>query len=291
MKRIAIILSALLAANAFTANQYSQHAANQAAFNEVKDSISPLSDDQVRDIRKLFNNMNRMQAYTGDVPAKPVSTTVSVDLAPGATPPVIRLGAGYISSVLFLDSTGEPWPIKAIDIGNPSLFNVQWNKSTAGEDTGDTMLNTLLIQSKTMFKEGNIAVMLRGMNTPVMITLIPGQKVIDYRVDMQIPRRGPNAKVEYQVQPSGANPLLLDVLNGVKPIKAKAVKIHGSVSAQGWKIGKTLFIRMKETVLSPGWFSTMSAADGTMHAYEMPLSSTILILDNGQVRKLTVEGT
>ena len=50
--------------------------------------------------------------------------------------------------------------------------------------------NTLLIQSSTMFKEGNLAVILQGLNTPIMITLLPGQQAVDYRVDIQVPRVG-----------------------------------------------------------------------------------------------------
>lgn len=264
---------------------------DQVAFQEMKQSLSPLSNEQVRELRNMYNQMNRNEAYTGEVPAKPVASSLIVDLAPGATPPVIRLGAGYISSILFLDATGQPWPIKAIDVGDPSLFNVQWNKSSAGEKAGDSMLNTLLIQSKTMFKEGNLAVMLRGLNTPVMITLVPGQPVIDYRVDVQVPRRGPLAKYEETRLPSGANQLLLGVLNGIQPPQSKPVKFAGRSNIQGWKIGKTLFVRMKETALSPGWYSSMSAADDTMHAYEMPLTSNILVLDNGEMRKIVVEGT
>jgi len=264
---------------------------DQVAFEDMKQSLSPLSNAQVRELRNMYNQMNRNEAYTGEVPAKPVASSLIVDLAPGATPPVIRLGAGYITSVLFLDATGQPWPIKAIDVGDPSLFNVQWNKSAAGEKSGDSMLNTLLIQSKTMFKEGNLAVMLRGLNTPVMITLVPGQPVIDYRVDVQVPRRGPLAKYEETKLPSGANQLLLGVLNGIQPPQSKPVKFVGRPNIQGWKIGKTLFVRMKETALSPGWYSSMSAADDTMHAYEMPLTSNLLVLDNGEMRKIVVEGT
>ncbi len=263
---------------------------DKIAFEEMKQSLSPLSNSQVRDLRNMYNQMNRNEAYSGDVPAKPVASSLIVDLAPGATPPVIRLGAGFITSVLFLDSTGQPWPIKAIDVGDPNLFNVQWNKSAAGEKSDDSMLNTLLIQSKTMFKEGNLAVMLRGLNTPVMITLIPGQPVIDYRVDVQVPRKGPLAKIEESILPMGANQLLLSVLNGIAPPQSKPVRFEGKPDINGWRIGKTLFVRMKETALSPGWYSSMSAADDTMHAYEMPLTSTILVLDNGEMKKIQVEG-
>lgn len=288
---VAIYTPAVYAQTSMPSQMADEGNIDQIAFEEMKQSLSPLKNSQVRDLRNMYNQMNRNEAYTGEVPAKPVASSLIVDLAPGATPPVIRLGAGYITSVLFLDATGQPWPIKAIDVGDPTLFNVQWNKSTAGEKSGDSMLNTLLIQSKTMFKEGNLAVMLRGLNTPVMMTLVPGQPVIDYRVDVQVPRNGPMAKYEETRLPSGANQLLLGVLNGIQPPHSKPVSFAGRADIQGWKIGKTLFVRMKETALSPGWYSSMNAADDTMHAYEMPLTSNILILENGEMRKIVVEGT
>ena len=99
---------------------------------------------------------------------------------------------------------------------------------------------------------------------------------------------GPLAKYEETKLPSGANQLLLGVLNGIQPPQSKPVKFVGRPNIQGWKIGKTLFVRMKETALSPGWYSSMSAADDTMHAYEMPLTSN-LVLDNGEMRKIVVE--
>ena len=36
------------------------------------------------------------------------------------------------------------------------------------------------LQALTLYKHANVAVTLRGMNTPIMITLVSGQKVVDY---------------------------------------------------------------------------------------------------------------
>ena len=75
------------------------------------------------------------------------------------------------------------------------------------------MNNTLLIQAQTMFRDANLAVILRGMNTPAI--LIPGQRGIDYRVDMTIPQKGPYAKAIEVSRQRG--PQLIHVLNQVTP--------------------------------------------------------------------------
>ena len=262
---------------------------SQEAYNKVVRNISPFTTEQIKDIRIKFNEINKASNYTGGVPPTPLTSSIVVDLATGATPPVIRLAAGYVTTVVFVDSTGQPWPIKAYDVGNPNHFNIQWNQSTAGEKTGDTMLNTLMIQAMTQYKDGNIAVMLRGMNTPVIFTMVPGQEVVDYRVDVQIPRLGPNAKSQLTFTPSEANPLLLDILNNVPPIKATRQKVTGG-DAKAWAMGKSLYIRTPLTVVSPAWISKMAGADGHTNAYELPKASVVLAMDNGRLVRLNIGG-
>ena len=203
-----------------------------------------------------------------------------VSLAPGATPPVIRLSAGFVSSLVFLDSSGAPWPINSYDLGNPQAFNVQWDKKS----------NTLLIQASSLYTYGNLAVTLKSLNTPVMLTLIPGQKAVDYRVDLRIQHLGPNAKAVLGGNglPGVANPVLLGVLDGVPPAGSKSLKVSGG-QAQAWYEGGKIYLRTRLTVLSPGWLSTMTSADGTK-AYEMPATPSILVSHNGKATQLRVEG-
>ena len=262
---------------------------SQEAYKRVVKGISPLSTGQIKEMREVFNEINKASSYTGGTPPTPLTSSIIVDLSTGSTPPVIRLAAGYVTTVMFIDSTGQPWPIKAYDIGNPNHFNVAWNQSTAGEKSGDSMLNTLMIQAMTQYREGNLAVMLRGMNTPVIFTLVPGQKVVDYRVDVQVPRLGPNAKSQVTQLPMTANPQLLDILNNIPPAKAVKQNVTGG-DAKVWSLGKTYFVRTPLTIVSPAWVSKMSGADGHVNAYELPKASVLLAMDNGRIVRLNVGG-
>lgn len=258
------------------------------AFSSAVSTVSPLDQDQIKDVRRAYNAMTKASSFTQDVPPTPLTSALTIDLSTGATPPVIRLAAGYISSLVFTDSSGQPWPIKAYDIGNPTAFNVAWNQAGDAKDS-DTMQNSLLIQSMSSYNEGNLAVILKGLNTPIMFTLIPGQKVVDYRVDIRVPRAGPNVKVSADSLPEHASPLLQDVLNNIAPAKGRVLSISGA-EAQGWVVGKRMFIRTPLTIISPAWISTMTGSDGFIKAYELPKASVVLAVTQGKMVQLKVEG-
>ena len=271
--------------NNLAESQVNETIRNQAFLN-VPDSLMPLSEDEIKDIRRTFNRTQKAGAFVDDIPAKPVSSTVMVDISPGASPPVIRLAAGFVSSLVFLDSTGSPWPIKAYDLGDPKSFNIQWSQATGSSDSID---NTLMIQAVSMYKVANLAVILKGMNTPIMLTLVPGQAVVDYRVDLRAPGLGPNARPSYAAMPAGSDPVLIDMLNGVPPQDAKRLTVKGG-DAQAWSIGQSMYLRTSMSIVSPSWFSTMSGAEGAVSVFQLPLSSHVLALSQGKMIKLQIEG-
>ena len=258
--------------------------ANQAvdslAFDSVIQQTFPLTPEEILRLKQMYTTNEFAQAAPAGTPPKPTATSQFVNLSPGSTPPVIRLSQGFVSSLVFLDSTGAPWPISAYDLGDPTAFNIQWDK------TG----NTLMIQASKLYTYGNLAVRLRGLNTPVMLTLIPGQKAVDYRVDLRVQGFGPNAKsmpMEEGIPPS-ASDVLLHVLDGVPPDGSSRLIVSGG-DARAWLLNDRMFVRTSLTILSPGWIGSMTSADGT-HAYEMQKAPVILVSWHGKVMQLKVEG-
>lgn len=255
-------------------------AINNKAFKNMAKSLYPLSPDQIVRLKQIYQTSEYAQASPAGTPPKPTATSQFVNLSPGSTPPVIRLSQGFVSSLVFLDSTGAPWPIAAYDLGDPSSFNIQWDKTS----------NTLMIQATKLYNYGNLAVRLKGLNTPVMLTLIPGQKAVDYRVDLRIQGLGPNAQTPTSgpALPSSASDLLLHVLEGVPPPGSTRLVVSGG-DARAWLSNEKMYVRTNLTVLSPGWLASMTSADG-MHAYEMQKSPVILVSWHGKVMQLKVEG-
>ena len=250
------------------------------AFDGMAEQLFPLTPEQVIHIKQLYQSLEYAKATTAGTPPKPTATSQFVNLSPGTTPPVIRLSQGFVSSLVFLDSTGAPWPISAYDLGDPAAFNIQWDK------TG----NTLMIQASKLYTYGNLAVRLRGLNTPVMLTLIPGQEAVDYRVDLRVQGYGPNAKTMTMDNglPPSASDVLLHVLDGVPPAGSTRLTVSGG-DARAWLLNQKMFVRTNLTILSPGWLGNMTSADG-MHAYEMQKSPVLLVSWHGKVMQLKVEG-
>jgi intracellular multiplication protein IcmK len=252
---------------------------NQAAFNAMTNTALPMTPDQIHRLKQLFTATQYAQAAPPGTPPRPVATSQMVNLAPGATPPVIRLAQGFVTSLVFIDSTGAPWPIDSYSVGDPSRFNIQWNKTD----------NTLMIQAMSLYNYGNLAVRLKGLVTPVMLTLIPGQKDIDYRVDLRVQGLGPNAlPLIGETLPNAANPLLLGVLDGIPPPGSRELNVCDT-DIQAWLLGNRLFIRSHFVILSPAWLATLSSADGTK-AYEMQKTPMLLVSLHGKAVPVKIEG-
>lgn len=252
----------------------------QQAYEEMLQENNPLTPEQIRFLREMHDKT--VTASEENVnPPRPTATSQYVRLDPGTTPPIIRLAQGFVTSLVFLDSTGAPWPILAYDIGDPGAFNVQWNRKD----------NILIVQSKVFKTYGNMAVRLQGLTTPIMLTLIPGQAAVDYRVDLRVQGFGPNAKVLPfgDGLPAKESAMLLDVLDGIPPKGSNSLLVSGADGVQAWSAGHTMYVRTRHNILSPGWVSSLQSADG-MHAYEMKKTSMILVAQNGQIRKVKIEG-
>lgn len=257
----------------------SQRDAN-TAFNTMLQQNMPLTPQQVVRLHQQIDLSQLAASTPPNIPPKPVSSTLMVNLAPGATPPAVRLAQGYVSSLVFVDSTGQPWPIAAFDIGNPKAVNIQW----------DGKSNILLLQAVTPYSNGDIVIRLVGLPTPITLEIVSGQRVVDYRVDIHISGLGPNTK-ELPIGtalPLSANQLLLGVLDGIGPAGSKILLVRGADS-QAWLLGEVMYLRTRLTVLSPGWVGTMVSPDG-MHAYELPKTSSVLVSRYGEPIELKIEG-
>jgi intracellular multiplication protein IcmK len=250
------------------------------AFNALLQQNMPLSPQQVVRLRQLIDVSQRAASIPATVPPKPVSTTIMMNLAPGTTPPAIRLAKGYVSSLVFVDSTGAPWPIAAYYIGDPKSTNIQW----------DNKSNVLLLQSMTPYGDGDLVVRLVGLMTPLTLELVSGQQVVDFRTDVHVSGLGPNSK-DVPLDnglPESANQLLLNVLDGVAPPGGHVLSVKGG-EAQAWNMGQKMYLRTRMTLLSPAWVGRMVSPDG-MNAYEVQRSSSILVSRYGEPVELKIEG-
>ncbi len=253
----------------------------EEAFNSMMQQNMPLTPQQVVKLKQLIDQSQRAAAMPANVPPKPVSSTLMVNLAPGTTPPAIRLAQGYVTSLVFVDSTGSPWPVASYDIGDPKTTTIQW----------DGKSNVILIQASAPYGDSDLVIRLVGMNTPITLALVLGQRVVDYRTDIHVSGLGPNSKdlPIGTALPSSANQLLLGVLDGVAPPGSRQLTVKGGGDCLAWLLGDKMFLRTRLTVLSPGWVGRMVSPDG-MFAYEMQRSASVLVSQYGNPIELKIEG-
>ncbi len=251
------------------------------AFKALLDNALPLSPAQIEELHRLYDMTQQAAAAPPSTPPTPTSSSLVVNLEPGSQPPIIRLSAGFVSSLVFLDATGAPWPIVAYGLGDPNTFNIQW----------DEMSNALFLQSLKPYAHGNLAVRLADLNTPVMISLVSGQKEVDYRIDLQIAGRGPKAEgtlVSTALNSAQTNPTLIHILDGIPPEGSQQLTVEPAV-AQVWLKQNKLYVRTALTLLSPAWTATVASANGT-RVYEMTKTPLLLASQDGKTITVEIKG-
>lgn len=255
---------------------------NEAAFNALLQDTLPLSPEQIMRLHKLYDLTLRAKATPPSPPPTPHFSSLPVNLAPGSMPPVIRLAGGFVTSVLFNDTTGAPWNIASYSIGDPQSFNIQWDQKG----------HILFIQSLKPYAHGNLAVNLWGLETPIMLSLVSGQKDVDFRVDLKVMTRGPHAKVPLMetttIVNAQVNPLLINLLDGIPPKGSLKLRVSGG-PGEAWHYDNKVYFRSKLTLLSPAWVSTVSSPDGT-HVYELMLTPTLLASQDGKTVDIRLSG-
>lgn len=252
----------------------------EEAFKELLNKTFPLKPEQIVEMRRQLDQTQIAVQTTPTAPPQPTSSTITVDLSPGAPSPIVRLATGFVTSMNFLDASGKPWPVADYSLGNPTGFNIKWDSKT----------NALFIQSTKEHISGNMAVRLAKLDTPIMISLVTGQKDVDYRLDLLVPGSGPNAEaaVVDTTMPQGAAPALLNALDGVPPVGSIELSIpkeYGRV----WAYNGKLLFRTKVTLLSPAWSGSVSSPDGT-RVYELMQTPLILASLNGKTIKIELTG-
>ena len=250
------------------------------AFQQLLNQTLPMTPEQIVELRRELDK-SQIAVHTHPTkPPQPVSSTTTVDLSPGGTSSVVRLAPGFVTSMVFIDSTGQPWPVQDYSLGNPKDFNISWDLKT----------NALFIQSTKPHISGNLAVRLADLDTPIMISLVTGQKEVDYRIDLHVRGRGPYAlaQVVGNNLPGTANSTLLSALDGVPPPNSKELGVPTQLG-KAWLWDGKLIFRSRLTVLSPAWSGQVSSLDGT-HVYEMMPTPMILASQEGKPVKIFLEG-
>jgi intracellular multiplication protein IcmK len=255
-------------------NEALQAEIRQEAFDAATTGLFPLAPADIKKLLQQYDDTERAaQSPPYDLPTPEVVVqTISMD--PGVAPPTIKTAVGHVTTVNMLDMTGAPWPVQ--DITWAGDFEI-----VEPEEGG----HIIRITPMAKFTYGNMSVRLLTLKTPITFSLRVERDTVHYRVDARVPEFGPfaNAQImEGGMQLAAGSPTLTSVLDGVPPtgaVKLAVSGVDGRTSA--YKIGATTYVRTPLTLLSPGWQSSVSSADG-MNVYAMEDTPVLLLSDQGQ---------
>lgn len=200
--------------------------------------------DELREIKKLWNSMKNIQERpAGDQP-RPTISMMNLNLAPGATPPLVRISDQTGVILTFLDANGKKWPVELVR--NLSAHEVEAEEKPAIKDQ-----NSVFVKAKRAGGLGNIAVFLRDFDTPIVITLLAGQKDVDYRMDFRVPATIDGRGGDGVVTPSQQfDDRLVSSIMGITPAGCKKRKTD-NVSVMAWACGDEQIIRARGILLAP----------------------------------------
>lgn len=186
----------------------------------------------------------------------------------------IKTAPGYVSSLVFFDSTGAPWPIEYARPGNDTDFTIE----SAGSEA-----NVATISAGRNFVQGNAIIGLVGLPTTVILDLQSNNDEVHSRMSFRIPQPGPNAKqmsVVTRDVVENAPKEMFDLLNGRKLPGSKNMRIRGVNSAEAYLYKGYIYISTPHTLLWPAALNSVSLPTGKK-AYRIQNHQNLIFSVNG----------
>jgi intracellular multiplication protein IcmK len=257
----------------------------QALFEESLRQMMPMDEGQIQEYRSRSDQRERAL-----LPVSPAlaSRTVRVSLEPGGKPVTVRTTANVATSLVFHDSTGQPWPITSVTNGGSTFFQVLRPELPDG--------NLLNVMPNKGYGASTIVVTLEGRDIPLVICLesdsvrSPERKA-DALVLFQLAHQGPKAAIPLVEDiKETVNSAMLSFLDGTPPAKAVRVRFAQAPDKfMVWKLGDTHYIRTSHDLIWPAWTAVVNGAGG-VKCYEAPVTSRLMLSINGQIRTFVVKG-
>lgn len=256
----------------------------QALFEESLRQMMPLDQGQIQEYRSRSDERDRAL-----LPVSPTlnTRTVRVTLEPGRSPVPVYTTANIATSLVFHDSTGQPWPITSVTNGGPSHFQVLRPELPDGN-----LLNVMPTQG---YATSTIVVTLENRDIPLVIRLesdsvrAPERKA-DALVLFQLAHHGPKATLPIIKDiKETADSSMLAFLDRVPPEKAVRVRVEpGSDDVLVWNYNGKHYLRTTHTLMWPAWTAVVNGA-GNIKCYEVPVTSRLMLSKYGQLQTLLLK--
>lgn len=252
------------------------------AFKDALDSLILLSPEEIEEVIKRART--NQQTVAKDRQVDLISRSFRVDLAPGARPPQVQLAFGHSTAITIIDSTGAPWPIRAMQAGDDAAVQLT--------DPQASNANILTVSPKVPFARTNMIATLEGVDTPLVVIFETGGSEANDSVTLQLDRPGPKAEAAIALPPPMRpdDGLMRNLLDGVIPGGVQMVSVQGG-DATAYRAGNRLFIRTQGTMRWPAPIAVSQGVD-KVKVYEVPPQPLMVVADRqGNIIQLKVSDT
>ncbi len=252
-----------------------KRAIRNQAFEAALTGLFPLDVEEIRKLLKKYDETQQAVEVPVFPDPKPEIVVQTLSLDPGSELPIIKVSPGNVTVVSFIDATGAPWPIHHVSwAGNFEFIN--------SEEGG----SKVILSPMSQFANGNMSVILLELSTPILFRIETSRDTVHYRFDARVPQLGPFARtplITGGLNLSAGNGVLGSILDGVAPPTATRLAVMGvDGRTTAYQVGSQTYVRTPLKLLSPGWSSSVSSADG-MNVYSLSNAPVILLSDNGHV--------
>jgi len=243
----------------------------------VEDEVMGMTPEEIRAFKADYR---KRQAAASDAPPEMRTSTVPITLEPGAGFPTVMVSPGHVSSLVFLDAGGDPWPVKGVSWGDRETFKVE----PPPENDKSAPQNVIAVSLGREIGATSMSVLLEGKAVPVIIQLKVDRKVTDARVDLRLNEYGPKSNPSNQVARSNipaqaGDTVMTSFLDGVPVDGSRELAVEGA-PMRAWMMNDVMYVRTIVSLLSPA-FDAVEYGAGGVRVYRMSQSSVLLYAHNG----------
>lgn len=257
--------------------------ASDQAIDQAQRDQHPMSPEQVRQYKRMLDDLKDSSARAPRERPIPESNRIPIELSTMRPPQVLRVSADMVSTVMFTDVTGQPWPIAAVVPGSKGWVEIKSDPERAP--------HIFTVTPQETYAMTNLSVWLQDSTTPVIIQVVSDKRRVDSLLELVAQARGPLAKknaVEFAVSPQVISSEQNDLMSGLTPAGAVALKVMGG-EAQAWILNGKMYLRSRLMLRAPSARFVFSNSDGTK-VYELPVTPVVNMVDDGRNVSLKVAG-
>lgn len=274
-------------------NQLMQHdypAMRREVIEQVRDGIVeekinnvvPITPDQIMRYKKKVDEGRKAAAEPVNGHIELMNETIPLVVGSKDKVYNIYLSTGFVTSVVFLDAKGNPWPVKVAVKGDGTKI------STTRVDKHLVFMSTGAAYSDT-----NMSFVLEGINVPINFRVITNTERAHERIEVVLQQLGPEAKPEEVVSEETietVNSEMYSFLDMLPPEKATEVKVNG-FHANAWVYKNNIYVRTSDSdLISPAYEpgGMVEGGDGGK-VYRMKYSPIVMFAYKGKVYQAHID--